>query len=180
MRIETHMGRINGILRWDGLRCRDVDTKFHKIWFKHSEVNSGWYTGRMEMSYAYLHLCLKITELITIAWLEQCRWGPSNGDKMFYTGFKSILFMGTDELIATSIGYTSVKFPSLNWGPLVLWAQNPTARSWSVIDLVLVTSSDSSQYSSNDIHPDWPFLTWFNHRKTLGGKTAPRIVFYIC
>jgi hypothetical protein len=27
--------------RWDGLRCRDIRTKFHKVWFRHSKVNGG-------------------------------------------------------------------------------------------------------------------------------------------
>jgi hypothetical protein len=27
--------------RWNGLRCRDIRTKFHKYWFRHSEVNTG-------------------------------------------------------------------------------------------------------------------------------------------
>jgi hypothetical protein len=27
--------------RWDGLRCRDIRTKFHKDWFRRSKVNKG-------------------------------------------------------------------------------------------------------------------------------------------
>jgi hypothetical protein len=41
--IQTHrlMGGIYKVLRWDGLRCHDIHTKFHKDWFGHSEINKG-------------------------------------------------------------------------------------------------------------------------------------------
>jgi hypothetical protein len=39
--IQTHrlMGRIYEVLCWDGLRWHDIDTKFHKDWFRHSKVD---------------------------------------------------------------------------------------------------------------------------------------------
>jgi hypothetical protein len=41
--IQTYrfMGGIFQSDRWDGLRCRDISTKFHKDWFRHSQVNRG-------------------------------------------------------------------------------------------------------------------------------------------
>jgi hypothetical protein len=41
--IQTHvlMGGIPLLGRWDGLRCRDIRTKFHKDWFRHLKVNWG-------------------------------------------------------------------------------------------------------------------------------------------
>jgi hypothetical protein len=33
------MGGIYEARRWDWLRCRNVDTKFHKDWFRHSKVD---------------------------------------------------------------------------------------------------------------------------------------------
>jgi hypothetical protein len=46
IQMETHrlMGGIYELRRWDGLRCRNIHTEFHKDWFKHSKVNSGGYT----------------------------------------------------------------------------------------------------------------------------------------
>jgi hypothetical protein len=41
--IQTYrlMGGIYEIRRWDGLRCHDINTKFHKDWFTHSKVDMG-------------------------------------------------------------------------------------------------------------------------------------------
>jgi hypothetical protein len=35
------MGEIYEVCCWDGLRCHDIHTKFHKDWFSHSEVDRG-------------------------------------------------------------------------------------------------------------------------------------------
>jgi hypothetical protein len=35
------MGEIYEVRRWDGLRCHDIHTKFHKDWFSHSKVDMG-------------------------------------------------------------------------------------------------------------------------------------------
>jgi hypothetical protein len=43
--IQTHrlVGGIYEVLRWDGVRCRDLHTKFHKNWSRHSKVSGrGW------------------------------------------------------------------------------------------------------------------------------------------
>jgi hypothetical protein len=39
--IQTHrlMGRIYEVRHWDWLRCRDIHSKFHKDWFRHSNVD---------------------------------------------------------------------------------------------------------------------------------------------
>jgi hypothetical protein len=39
--IYTHilMGGIYEVRRWDGLRCHDIHTKFHKDWLSHSKVH---------------------------------------------------------------------------------------------------------------------------------------------
>jgi hypothetical protein len=44
--IQTHklMRGIYEVSRWDGPRCHDIHTKFHKDWFRHSKVFSGWFT----------------------------------------------------------------------------------------------------------------------------------------
>jgi hypothetical protein len=41
--IQTHrlMGGIIYLGRWDGLRCRDIRTKVHKYWFRHSKADMG-------------------------------------------------------------------------------------------------------------------------------------------
>jgi hypothetical protein len=41
--IQTHrlMEGIYELRRWDGLRCLDIHTKFHKDLFSHSKFNSG-------------------------------------------------------------------------------------------------------------------------------------------
>jgi hypothetical protein len=41
--------------RWNGLRCRDIRTKFHKYWFRHSTVHGGGdtHTDSNVISYAY-------------------------------------------------------------------------------------------------------------------------------
>jgi hypothetical protein len=41
--IQTHrlMGGIYEIFCWDGLRCHDIHTNFHKDWFRHSKADSG-------------------------------------------------------------------------------------------------------------------------------------------
>jgi hypothetical protein len=41
--IQTHklMGGIYEVSCWDGLRCNDVHTNFHKDWFSHSKINGG-------------------------------------------------------------------------------------------------------------------------------------------
>jgi hypothetical protein len=38
--IQTHrqMGGIYEMRRRDGLRCQDIDTKFHKVWLRHSKA----------------------------------------------------------------------------------------------------------------------------------------------
>jgi hypothetical protein len=43
IRIQIHglMGWIYEVRRWDGLRCHVIHTKFHKQWFRHSNVDSG-------------------------------------------------------------------------------------------------------------------------------------------
>jgi hypothetical protein len=35
------MGGIYELRHCDGLRCHDINAKFHKDWFRHSEVVSG-------------------------------------------------------------------------------------------------------------------------------------------
>jgi hypothetical protein len=40
------MGVIYELRRRDGIRCHDIDTKFHKVWFCHSKVNREVYTYR--------------------------------------------------------------------------------------------------------------------------------------
>jgi hypothetical protein len=42
------MGGIYEVPRWDGLRWRDIDTKFHEGWFRNSEVNREGYTRRQK------------------------------------------------------------------------------------------------------------------------------------
>jgi hypothetical protein len=44
--IQTHrlMGGICEVYPWDGLRCYDICTKFHKDWFIHWKVGKGRYT----------------------------------------------------------------------------------------------------------------------------------------
>jgi hypothetical protein len=32
---------IYDVRHWEGLRCRDMHTNFHKDWFRHSKVNRG-------------------------------------------------------------------------------------------------------------------------------------------
>jgi hypothetical protein len=44
IRTHTLMGRIYEVHRWDGLRCHDIRTKFHKDWFSHSKVDRVWDT----------------------------------------------------------------------------------------------------------------------------------------
>jgi hypothetical protein len=48
--IQTHrlMGGIYEIRRWDGLRCHDIYTKFHKDWLRPSKVDMGGYMGIQE------------------------------------------------------------------------------------------------------------------------------------
>jgi hypothetical protein len=43
---HTHrlMGGVYEMQRWDGLRCHDIHTEFHKDWFRHSDVNRGRFT----------------------------------------------------------------------------------------------------------------------------------------
>jgi hypothetical protein len=38
------MGGFYEVHHWDGLRCHDIHTKFHKDWFRHSKVYMGGYT----------------------------------------------------------------------------------------------------------------------------------------
>jgi hypothetical protein len=35
------MGGIYEVYHWDGLRCHDIQTKFHKDWFRHSRIDNG-------------------------------------------------------------------------------------------------------------------------------------------
>jgi hypothetical protein len=41
--IQTHrlVGGIYDVCRWDGLRCHDIHTKFHKYCFSYSKVDGG-------------------------------------------------------------------------------------------------------------------------------------------
>jgi hypothetical protein len=41
--IQTHrwMRGIYELRRWDGLSCHDIHTKFHKDWFRHSNIDGG-------------------------------------------------------------------------------------------------------------------------------------------
>jgi hypothetical protein len=41
MHIQIHRltGEIYEVCRWDGLRCHDIHTKFHKDWFRHSKID---------------------------------------------------------------------------------------------------------------------------------------------
>jgi hypothetical protein len=41
IQIYRLMGGICEVCSWDGLRCHDVHTKFHKDWFRHSKVIRG-------------------------------------------------------------------------------------------------------------------------------------------
>jgi hypothetical protein len=41
IQIHRLMGGIYEVRRSDGLRCHDTHTKFHKDWFRHSNVNGG-------------------------------------------------------------------------------------------------------------------------------------------
>jgi hypothetical protein len=41
---DINMEGICEVRHWDGLRCHDVHTKFHKYWFRHSKV-TGVLTG---------------------------------------------------------------------------------------------------------------------------------------
>jgi hypothetical protein len=44
------MGEIYEVRRLEGLRCHDIHTKFHKDWFKCSEIDRGdTQTSRMEI-----------------------------------------------------------------------------------------------------------------------------------
>jgi hypothetical protein len=49
VRMDTHTdtqtnGRDLWICHWDGLKCHDIHTKFHKDWLRHSKVNKGvWF-----------------------------------------------------------------------------------------------------------------------------------------
>jgi hypothetical protein len=49
--------------RWDGLRCRDICTKFHKDWFRHSQVNRGGYTDTQRAKWSY-----KPTFIFDVIW----------------------------------------------------------------------------------------------------------------
>jgi hypothetical protein len=42
IRMQTHrlMRGIYEVRRWDGLRCHDIHTRFHKYWFRHSKGNN--------------------------------------------------------------------------------------------------------------------------------------------
>jgi hypothetical protein len=46
------MGGIYEVPLWDGLRCHDIHTEFHKYWFRHSNVNRGRYTHTDSMGLA--------------------------------------------------------------------------------------------------------------------------------
>jgi hypothetical protein len=54
--IQTHrlMRRMYEARLWDGLRCHDMHTKFHKYWFRHSNFLGGYtHTQIMEITYFY-------------------------------------------------------------------------------------------------------------------------------
>jgi hypothetical protein len=48
---QTHrmMGRIYEV-RWDGLRCHDIHTTFHKVWFGHQKLTEGIQRQRADRS----------------------------------------------------------------------------------------------------------------------------------
>jgi hypothetical protein len=52
--IQTHrlMREISELLRWDGLSCHDIHTKFHKDFFRHSKLKGGKHrhTDRKEIA----------------------------------------------------------------------------------------------------------------------------------
>jgi hypothetical protein len=52
------MGGIYDARRSDGLKCHDTHTKFHKIWFSHSNVDEGGiqrHTNSMLIAQAYFY-----------------------------------------------------------------------------------------------------------------------------
>jgi hypothetical protein len=53
--IQTHrpMGGIYEVRRWDGLRCHDLHTKFHKDWVRHSEVYRRGYTDTQTVRWSH-------------------------------------------------------------------------------------------------------------------------------
>jgi hypothetical protein len=58
------IGGIYEVCHWDRFRCRDIRTRFHKDWFRHSKVMGGIHihTDSMEITWAYYHF-LKIREI---------------------------------------------------------------------------------------------------------------------
>jgi hypothetical protein len=43
------MGGIYEVCHWDGLRCHDIHTKFHKDWFRHSkftDTQAAWWSHK--------------------------------------------------------------------------------------------------------------------------------------
>jgi hypothetical protein len=47
------MGGVCEVCRWDGLRCHDIHTKFHKDWFRDSKVDSDWVDPRTHREQGY-------------------------------------------------------------------------------------------------------------------------------
>jgi hypothetical protein len=41
---HRQMGEIHEVCCWDGLRCHELHTQFHKDWFRHLKVDSGRFT----------------------------------------------------------------------------------------------------------------------------------------
>jgi hypothetical protein len=55
---ETHTDtqtdrEVYEISSWDGLRCHNIQTKFHEDWFRHSEINGGIHRHTACKSYEY-------------------------------------------------------------------------------------------------------------------------------
>jgi hypothetical protein len=71
--IQTHrlMGGIYKVRRWDGLRCHDKYAKFHKDWFRHSNILSQWYSTfwkilMWQRAANFLCVCSSLLESIII------------------------------------------------------------------------------------------------------------------
>jgi hypothetical protein len=83
IRVQTQrlVGGIYEVHGWDGLRCRNIHTKFHKDWFRHLNIDGDTQTARWshKPTLFFYFLMRKVGYKIMLLYL--CKiWGSCSSD----------------------------------------------------------------------------------------------------
>jgi hypothetical protein len=63
--IQRHrlMGGIYELRRWDGIKCHDIYTKFHKYWLIEGDSQTAWWSYEPAFSFQNKEIKLKVTAI---------------------------------------------------------------------------------------------------------------------